>query len=276
MVVISGHGLKIDDLIRVSRYGEKVEIDGDALKRVDEYRDILLKNINAGKRIYGVNTGVGAFINKDIGREDARLLQKKVIMSHAAGVGERLDDETVRGIMLLRANSLLRGNSGVRSVIIKRLVDFLNKNIIPIVPSRGSVGASGDLAPLAHIALAITGMGKVKYRGDIVDARKVLESVGSGELNLDYKEGIALINGTQVMTAITAICLHDARTYLLTALAATALTLESLGGIMNAYMAEVHALRPHKGQILVASAIRELLKGSDCLLYTSPSPRDRG
>jgi histidine ammonia-lyase len=217
--------------------------------------------------MYGVNTGFGLLASERIAPGDLRALQRNLIVSHAAGVGAPLPIEIVRAAMLLRANVLLRGTSGVRSVVVDRLVAMLNAGIHPVVPEQGSVGASGDLAPLAHIALALIGDGVV-----IVGYDASVPSTGSGDalraagiepVVLEAKEGLAFINGTQVQTAVLALLLHDARNLWRTAVGAAAMSVEALLGTPVPFEARIHEVRPHPGQVEAARLLREALADSE-------------
>jgi histidine ammonia-lyase len=212
--------------------------------------------------IYGINTGFGALSNFRIPPEDLKQLQTNLIRSHSASIGEPHSSEEVRAMMLLRANTLLKGNSGIRPEVVSTIVRLLNKRIHPYIPEKGSVGASGDLSPLSHMALVLLGEGRAESRGRWIPGRRALEVSGSVPLKLEAKEGLALNNGTQQMVAMGCLSLHDAYHLLATMEAALALSLEALKGWTDAFDQRIHKLRPHPGQKTVAEHIRGLVKGS--------------
>ena len=211
---------------------------------------------------YGINTGFGDLANVRIPREKLRLLQERLIVSHAAGVGEPLPPAAVRGMLLLRVNTLARGHSGVRPEVVETLLALLNADVLPLVPSRGSVGASGDLAPLAHLALPLIGRGKVMLDGKLAAAAEGLAAAGITPLVLEAKEGLALINGTQAMTSLLALAVLEARRLAGVADLACAMSTDALRGTDAAFDARIHALRPHPGQVASAATLRALLAGS--------------
>jgi histidine ammonia-lyase len=213
--------------------------------------------------IYAVNTGVGLLADVRIPREDLDRLQRNVIRSHSAGVGEPLAREVVRAMMLIRANVLAKGLSGIRPLVAERLCDLLNRGVTPVVPSQGSVGASGDLAPLAHMALVLIGEGEAEFEGSVAPGLEALRRAGLEPLDLHPKEGISLINGTQAMLAIGCLELEAARTLAETADVVCALTLDALRGTPRAFDERIHAARPHPGQLESAARMRRLLEGSE-------------
>ena len=212
--------------------------------------------------IYGVNTGFGALSDQKIAREDLKHLQTNLIRSHAASVGPAHSRDIVRALMLLRANTLLIGHSGVRPEIPRTIVALLNKRVHPHIPEKGSVGASGDLSPLSHMALVLIGEGKAEFKGRWITGAKALQVAGCEPLSLEAKEGLALNNGTQQMLAIGSLALYDAYSLLISAEAALALSLEAIHGWVDAFDMRIHALRPHPGQRTVASDVLTLLKNS--------------
>ena len=261
-VLIDGTTLTYKDIVRVARYYKNVEIADEVKKKVDTSRETVESILTENKVFYGVNTGFGHLACVKIPPNELRKLQENLIMSHASGTGDPFPDETVRAILLLRANSLAKGFSGVRYELIETLVDFINHDICPIVPCQGSLGASGDLAPLSHLTLALLGKGKVRMHGELIEANEALEKAGISHLSLMPKEGLGLINGTPAMTAIGAIATYDAFNLALTADAVACLSIEALRGIPDAFSEYVHNARPHPGQIECASLIRRLLHGS--------------
>lgn len=261
MVELTGRSLTLTQLEQVARHREPVRLAEEARRRVAQGRQVV-ENLDPHRPYYGINTGVGRLADRVIPPEEIRRLQVNIVRSHAVGVGPELAPDQVRAAMLLRAQSLASGYSGVRPVVLDQLLAFLNQDIVPVVPSRGSVGASGDLAPLAHIALALIGEGWVVYQGTRMPTPEALKAAGLSPLTLESKEGLALINGTQVSTAVLALALRDAERLLAWANAIAALTLSALRGIPRAFDPVVFDLRPHPGAQRVGQALREWLRGS--------------
>jgi histidine ammonia-lyase len=224
----------------------------------------LIDRLAAGDEpIYAVNTGVGLLANVRIPRDELDLLQRNVIRSHCVGVGEPLSRDAVRAMILIRANVLAKGLSGIRPLVAERLLDLLNRGVTPVVPSQGSVGASGDLAPLAHMALVLIGEGEAEYEGAILPGGEALRRAGIEPIVLHPKEGISLINGTQAMLAIGCLELDAAQTLADTADVVSALTLDALRGTPRAFDPRIHQARPHPGQLASAERLRSLLEGSE-------------
>jgi len=261
-IVLTGADLTIADVEAVARHRAGVALDDDARGRMQEARDVIERLVAAGEIVYGVTTGFGALATRFIPPEDAARLQENLLMSHAAGVGAPLPVEVVRAMLLLRANTLALGHSGCRPAIVDRLLAFLERGVHPVVPEQGSVGASGDLAPLAHLALPIVGRGWVDLGGQRLPALVALREVGLEPLVLEAKEGLALLNGTQLMTGIGALLLADADRLTRTASVAAAMSVEALLGTDVAFAAPYQLARPHPGQIAVAAEMRHLLRDS--------------
>lgn len=261
-VVIDGHSLTLRDLVAVAREGYSVEISEDAIKKINRSSSLIQKWVKENRIIYGVTTGFGDLSTVKVDKEKCSLLQENLIKSHSVGVGDPLPKETVRAIMLLRLNGLTAGYSGITEETLAQMVNFLNLDIIPIVPSQGSVGASGDLCPLSHIASAMLGCGNVNFRGSVVSAQEAMAQSGLKPIHLEPKEGLALNNGTAALLGLGALALWDAMTLVKSADIAGALSLEALHGVPYAFDERTHALRPHKGQINSASNIRRLIKNS--------------
>ena len=215
-----------------------------------------------GAVVYGVTTGVGAMADRLIDPADAERLQENLLVSHAAGVGDPLPRDVVRAMLLLRANTLALGFSGARPEIAERLLDFLRLGIHPVIPAQGSVGASGDLAPLAHLGLPLIGRGQVELAGHVMPALMALRETGLEPLRLGAKEGLAILNGTQLMSALGALLVADARRLLATASVSAAMSVEALLGTDVAFAEAYHAARPHPGQVAVAAELRHLLRDS--------------
>ena len=262
VVVLTGADLTIDDVEAVARRGTSVALDADARGRIDEARAVIEALVSAGEVVYGVTTGFGDLASTFVPPADTERLQENLLMSHAAGVGAAFPREIVRAMLLLRANTLALGHSGCRPLIVDRLITFLELGLHPVVPEQGSVGASGDLAPLAHLALPLIGRGQVELRGQVLPALVALREVGMEPLTLLAKEGLALLNGTQMMTAIGALLAADADRLARTASVAAAMSVEALLGTDVAFAGAYQLARPHPGQVAVAAEMRWLLRDS--------------
>jgi histidine ammonia-lyase len=262
MILLDGSSLTLDDLEHIAVGRPAIDLEPAARERVDVGRRALEAAMAGGATIYGVNTGFGDLASVRIPDDRLETLQERLILSHAAGLGAPLPERVVRVMLALRANTLARGHSGVRAAIIDRLLDLLREDVLPVVPSRGSVGASGDLAPLAHLALPLLGVGPVLVEGVERPAREVLAERGWEPLRLAAKEGLALINGTQAMTAVLALALRQSRELARAADLVGALTTDALRGTDTAFDARIHALRPHAGQRAAARNLWSLLQGS--------------
>lgn len=243
--------------------GAQVELASAAASRVDASAEVVARAARSGASVYGVTTGFGSNRDTSIPPEDAEQLQHRLVVSHACGVGAPLPAEVVRGMMLLRICALARGFSGIRRTTLQRLADLLNHRIHPVVPERGSVGASGDLCPLAHVSIALIGVGEVDAPAGRMSAAAALAAAGLAPVRLTYKEGLALLNGTQCMTSIGLVATIRARRVMLLADAACALSLEALAGRAEAFDARVQAVRGRVGQRVVAARIRSLTEGSE-------------
>src|SRR5579884_1426734 len=261
---VSGVGLTLDDVWRVAVEGEPPgSLAADARARMQAAREVVEEVAHgAREHTYGVNTGFGRFVSRAIPEELTEELQLRLLRSHACGVGEPYPDAVVRAAMLLRANALAKGNSGARIETVELLLECLNAGILPYVPSRGSVGASGDLAPLAHLALPLVGEGRAWFRGELLDGGESLSRAGLEPVRLRAKEGLSLINGTQFMAAQGALALVRARRLSRVADCACALSLEALQGSRNSFLPQVHELRPLRGQAAAARNVVRLLDGS--------------
>ena len=270
-VIINGKDLTVEEVIRVCRGMEKVEIAPEAQKAVNKARAYIDKKLDEGAIIYGLTTGFGKFANVFISKDETADLQKNLIMSHTCALGEPYEQKYVRAAMLLRCNALSRGFSGIRLSTIQTMVDMLNAGIHPVVPCKGSLGASGDLAPLSCIALGLIGMGNVEYKGETVPAAEAMKKEGITPVELVAKEGLALNNGTQMMTAVGTNVLWDAMHLQKVADIACALTSEALHGITKAYDHKIHDLRGHQGQKDVASNLLTLLNGSKNAMDVQPT-----
>lgn len=261
--VIKGEGLTIEDVVAVARHGKKVELCADAKKRIIKCRAMLENKIAAGEIMYGVNTGIGEFSEVILNEDQVKEFQKYLIYNHAAGIGEPMPLEHVRGAMLGRINVHAHGNSGVRLEITQTLIDMLNKGVTPSVCKKGSVGASGDLAPMSQIALLMLGEGQAFYKGELLEGKDALAKAGIEVPGLEARDGLATINGSNVLTAMSAIFLYDANRWLKQAEIAAAMSLEALKANMRPYTAKLHEVRGFKGAIRSALAINKLVSGGD-------------
>lgn len=262
MIFINGRDLTVEEVIRVCRNNEEVRLTEEAIKNVQKARDYIEKKLEEKAVIYGLTTGFGKFSNVVISEEKTEELQRNLIISHTCSMGEAYPKEYVRAAMLLRCNALARGNSGIRLITLQTLIDMINKGVHPVVPQKGSLGASGDLAPLSHIALGLIGEGKAEYGGEIMATSKAMEKAGIKPVVLAAKEGLALNNGTQMMTAVGINVLWDAMALQKLADLACAMTGEALHAIKKAYDHKIHDLRGHIGQKESAENLRNLLEGS--------------
>ncbi|WP_297215844.1 histidine ammonia-lyase [Thermoplasma sp.] len=263
MIEIDGKSLSIEDVYAVAVEGDRLSINDETLKSIEEKHRSFIQLINSDRTVYGVNTGFGSLLNVRIQRDQEIELQKNLIRSHSSGVGQYLDLKYVRAIMVVRLNSLAVGYSAVSPDLLKMIMDMLNKDVIPAVPKYGSVGASGDLAPLAHIGLAMMGEGKAFYEGRLMDSSKALEKAGLKPYEFKEKEGVALINGTSFMAGILSIALMDAHDTLENALRSALLSFEALNGTSKAFTPWILGARPHLGQVAIGNRFREYLKGSE-------------
>ncbi|NWG14036.1 MAG: histidine ammonia-lyase [Acidobacteria bacterium] len=263
MITIDGNSLSLDQLVRVAVGGETLELSSDARTRIETARGVIERALAGDAVIYGVTTGFGKLSEVRIPREKIRELQVNLLRSHASGAGEPLPETEVRGAMLLRANSLAKGFSGVRTAVVETLVQLLNRRVHPIVPSRGSVGASGDLAPSAHMALVMIGEGEAMLHGDPLAGAEALRRAGIAPLDLEAKEGLSLLNGTQFIAAVGGLAVARALVLAETADVAGALSTEVLLGTPAASDSRIQEVRPHPGQGRVAETIRRLLADSE-------------
>ena len=263
VVRLTGRSLSIEEVVAVARDRVPVEVTEEARERVRKARAYVDRLAASDRPTYGVNTGFGMLAEVPIARADLEQLQLNLIISHAAGVGEPLPAEVVRALMVCRANVLAGGYSGVRELTLDQLVKVLNAGVVPVIPSRGSVGASGDLAPLAHLALVLIGRGEALFEGRRMSGAEALQLIGLQPLTLQAKEGLALVNGTQAMLSLGVLALVDAEANAEIADVAGAITIEGLLGSHRPFLPQVHAVRPHPGQATVARHILTLVAGSE-------------
>jgi histidine ammonia-lyase len=269
-ITLDGESLDIPTVVTVANSWHhpdavRVELAPKAIEAVRAGREAVERLVASGEIVYGITTGFGAFKDRLIAPEETAQLQKNLLMSHAVGVGPLLPDSTVRAMMLIRSNTLAKGYSGVRLETLQALLDLLNQGVHPIVPAQGSVGASGDLAPLAHMALVLIGLGEANLRSKRISGAEALRRCGLRPVALKAKEGVALLNGTSLMTAIGCLAADRAWQLLQTVDIAAALSLEALNGTTRAFDARLHKLRPHPGQVACAAHLRALLEGSQLI-----------
>ena len=273
MVEINGHDLSYNDLVKVARHGEPVSISVEGVQAINTSRKRLERIFETNRPVYGINTGFGIFAEYPIPSEASAKLSRNLILSHAVGTGEPLSKEIVRAGMLVRANTLAKGYSGVRLEVVQTLIDMLNKGVSPVIPSQGSLGSSGDLCPLSHLALVFTteeddreeDSGWAEHEGMVMTGKAAMAAAGIPRVILGPKEGLALNNGATFSAAITALAIVDAEYLLKVANASLALSLEAMMGCLAAFDARIHDVRGHEGQQYVAESVRLMTNGSTLL-----------
>ena len=259
-VVLTGNDLSLEELVAVSRYDAKIKVDPDAIDRIKASRALIDDIVDNERVVYGVTTGFGSLCRVSISKEDCSQLQENLIRTHSCGYGNPLSREVTRAAMLIRANALVKGYSGIRLETLNVLVDMINKGVHPYIPEKGSLGASGDLAPLAHMVLPMLGLGDAEYQGKLMSGKEAMDRAGIPTIRLVAKEGLALINGTPILTAMGTFALWDGMLLLKQSDIAAALTMEANRGIIDAFDERLHTIRPHRGQLDTAYNIRSLLK----------------
>lgn len=267
-ICLTGQGLTVEMVVAVARFGVHVTISQEAVEKMRASRRLTEKIVAGDDPVYGINTGFGEFSKVRIDHDSIDQLQKNLIMSHSNAVGQPLKEEVVRSMLLLRANALCNGFSGIRPEVVQLLVDMLNAGVHPVVPEKGSLGASGDLAPLAHMVLPMLGLGKACYKGQRMTGAEAMEKAGLKPVSLKAKEGLALINGTQVLTSIGTLACYDTLQAARLGDIAVSLSMEALTALLNAFDPRVQAVRPHPGQALVAANVRALTQGSGILAHS--------
>ena len=272
-VFLDMEGMTIEALVAVARQGAEARLSAAAEARIAAGRALVDRWVREERRIYGVTTGFGALSDVAISGKDTRRLQENILMSHAAGVGRPLDAETVRAVMTLRVKDFARGHSGIRLETAQQLLELLNRGVVPVIPEKGSVGASGDLAPLAHLALVLLGKGAAFYNGRKMSGEEALKASGLAPIRLESAEGLALVNGTQVMTAIGALSVHDARQLSRLTDIAASMTLEVLMGSRTEFNPKIHQVRPHPGQIAAAANMERITRASEIISSHSDCSR---
>ena len=262
-IILNGSGLTVEKIVAIARNNEKVELCPQALERIKKCRAMLEKKIDAHEIMYGVNTGIGEFSEVVLNDEQVKDFQKYLVYNHAAGIGDPAPIEYVRGAMAARINVHAHGNSGIRPVITQTLVAMLNKGVTPYVCQKGSVGACGDLAPMSQIALLMMGEGQAYYKNELLDGKDAMEKAGIETPGLKARDGLGIINGSNVLTAMSAIFIYDARNWLKQAEIAAAMSLEALKANMKPYTKKLHEVRGFKGAVRSAEAIQKLITGGD-------------
>lgn len=269
-LMISGTKLKVDDVVAVAN-GRSVQLDPATVPKMQRSRTAVDQMVARGDIVYGITTGFGRFKDKIISADQVKQLQINLVRSHAVGVGPDLSEKVVRAMLLVRANTLALGHSGVRPAVVEMLLAMLNRGVHPVIPAQGSLGASGDLAPLAHLALVVIGEGEAVYQGERLPGGAALKRAGLEPLELQAKEGLALLNGTTQMVGTGALLVRRAINLALTADVAACLTLEALHGTDRAFDARVHAVRPHPRQIDCAAFLRQNVAGSALVRRNDPT-----
>jgi len=262
MLELNGQKFSLAQIAAVAGGAEQIALSNSARSRIVASRAVVEKIVAEGRTVYGINTGFGRLSDVRIEPQDLRALQVNLVRSHACGLGSPLSIKEARAMLLLRANVLALGYSGCRAVVVETLIEMLNRGVTPVIPEKGSVGASGDLAPLAHLALAAIGEGEAFYQDERMSGAAALERAGIAPVALEAKEGITLLNGTQAMAAVGGLALERAERVCILADVAGAMTLEALKGTPVAFDQRVHLARPHQGQGEVAAHLRELLRES--------------
>jgi histidine ammonia-lyase len=258
-------GMTLEDLVTIARYEATVRLTEESEKRILSTRKLIEHWVQEEKIIYGVTTGFGALSDVIISKEDTWQLQKNILMSHSAGVGNALCKETVRAVMALRVKDLARGHSGIRLETVNRLIHLLNRGVCPVVPEKGSVGASGDLAPLAHLCLVLIGQGEAFYKDQRISGMEALRTCGMEPMQLEAGEGLALVNGTQVMTAIGGLAVYDSLKLAKMSDIAAAMSLEVLMGSRTEFDPRIHRVRPHPGQAAAADNMGRITQNSEII-----------
>ena len=258
-------GMTIEDLVSVARHGAQVVLTEDAVRRIRASRQLVDRWVKENRAVYGITTGFGALSDVRISTKDTRRLQENILMSHSSGVGPGFDPEIVRATMALRIKDLARGHSGIRLKTVRQLAALLNRGVCPIIPQQGSVGASGDLAPLAHMALVLIGKGEALYRGQRMPGAEALKQCRLKPIRLETAEGLALVNGTQVMTAVGGLALYDAVRLAKLIDVSAAMSLEVLLGSRTEFDARIHQIRPHPGQRAAADNMDRIVQGSEII-----------
>lgn len=273
-VVLDGNSLSIEQIAAVARRGAKVSASPDARAAMQRSRDVVERCVAEGIAIYGVTTGIGEFARIRISPEQSAELQRRIIYSHSAGTGDPQPQDVVRAAMLLRANVLAKGYSGVRLCLLDTVLDMINKGVVPYVQEKGSLGVSGDLSPLSQFAEVAIGEGRAWYQGELLPGAEAMNRAGVEPTDLTYKEGLGLINGSQMMTAGAALLVYDAERLLKNALIASAMSADALRAVGRAFDPHVHRVRPFAGQNAVAANLLRLFDGSEVMAHRTGRVQD--
>ena len=261
-IIITGNDLTLENLVAVCRQNAPVGLSEDAKERILACRKVVDDLVEEGRVVYGITTGFGKFSDVIVSQDECRQLQKNLIVTHAVGAGDPFPRDVARGIMLLRVNNMAKGYSGCRLETVETLIAMLNRGVTPVIPQKGSLGASGDLCPLAHMVLPMIGLGEAEFNGFRMAGSHAMLQAGIPTIELTSKEGLALINGTQAMTSVGALTLYDSIQILKTADIAAAMSFEANRGVIDALDPRLHEVRPHNGQIETAEILRRMLEGS--------------
>lgn len=261
-VILTGQDLTLEEFALVCREDVPVALSEQAKQNIIDSRKVVDQIVDQERVVYGVTTGFGKFCDVVISSDECKLLQKNLIVTHAVGAGNPFPRDAARGMLLLRVNNMAKGFSGCRMDVVDVLIEMLNKGVTPQIPEKGSLGASGDLAPLAHMVLPMIGLGEAEYKGEILDGAEAMKRAGIPVVELSAKEGLALINGTPAMTSTGALTVYDALELLKVADVAAALSFEAHNGVIDALDERIHVIRPHKGQLDTARILQQLLSGS--------------
>jgi histidine ammonia-lyase len=273
-IVLDGHSLTIEKVVEVARNREKIELHPEAKDRIKECRDLLERKIAEKEIMYGVNTGIGELSEVVLTQEQVEQYQRYLVYSHAAGYGDPVPEDAVRAAILSRINCHCWGHSGLRPVVVETLVEILNKGVTPVMCQRGSVGACGDLSPMAQMALVLIGEGEAFYKGQRMSGKEAMEKAGIPTLVYEARDGLATINGSNVITGMGALQVYDAERWLKTSEISAAMTLEALNANMKAYDARLHKVRGYPGAVECAENIRHLTEGSDLLAQKGKKVQD--
>lgn len=261
-VIITGQDLTIDQIAAVCRDHALVELSEESKKKILESRKVVDELLEEQKTVYGITTGFGKFSDVVITPKQCKHLQENLIITHSVGAGDPFPEDVARGMLLLRTNNLSKGFSGIRLETVQTMIDMLNKGVTPFIPEKGSLGASGDLAPLSHMVMVMIGRGKAWYQGELMDGAEAMKKAGIPIIELQAKEGLALNNGTQAMTSVGSLALYDAIKLAKIADITDALCFEAQNGVTDALQPRVHEIRPHHGQGITAKNLLRLLEGS--------------
>lgn len=273
-VVLDGHSLSIEQLAEVARNGAVVSVAPEARDRMTKARELLERFVAEDKALYGITTGIGELARIRITAEQSAELQRRIIYSHSAGVGDPQPEDVVRGGMTLRANTLAKGYSGVRLKLIDTIINMINKGVVPYINEKGSLGTSGDLSPLSQFAEVAIGEGRAYFRGELMTGAEAMKRAGVEPTDLTYKEGLGLINGSQIMTSGAALLIYDSQDILKNAIIASAMALDALRAVEKPYHPSPHRVRPHAGQNVVAAGLLKLFAGSEIMANKTGKVQD--